>query len=232
MKTIERVSIVDQVINNLIAYMDDNNCKPGDKMPTEKEVCESLGVGRSTVREAYRMMQVMNLVKSVQGRGVFVVDRNAVEDVQENWFKKYGRNISDYMEVREAIEPMAVRLAIQRAKPSDIRKLEKIHSKFKESVELDDAIKMASYDEAFHGYIAEITDNQLLIKIQENISEYFLEYRIRSFSVPESKTHALKPHQDIVDAFYEKDADKGEKVMIEHLKISFDDFQKNSGQDE
>lgn len=228
MKTIERVSIVDQVINNLIEHMDDNNCKPGDKMPTEKEVCESLGVGRSTVREAYRMMQVMGLVKSVQGRGVFVIDKNENEDLKENWFKKYGRNISDYMEVREAIEPMSVRLAIKRATPADIRKLDRIHNKFKESVETGDPIKMASYDETFHGFIAEITDNQLLIKIQENIAEYFLEYRIRSFGVPESQKHALKPHQDIVDAFYEKDPDKGEQVMIEHLKISFEDFEKNS----
>lgn len=226
MKTIERVSIVEQVINNLIAHMEDNNLEPGDKMPTEMEVCKSLGVGRSTVREAYRMMQVMNLVKSVQGKGVFVIDKEKGKTGQDNWFKEYGRSIVDYMEVRMAIEPMAVQLAIERAKPSDIRKLERIHSIFKESIEKGDVMKMASYDEIFHNYITSVTDNQLLIKIQENIAECFAEYRMQSFASLENRTHAVKPHQEILDAFYEKNPEKGKTVMIEHLNISLTDFEK------
>lgn len=57
MKPIERISIVDQVINNLKDYIVEQNVAVGDKMPTEKEICEMYGVGRSTAREAYRMMR-------------------------------------------------------------------------------------------------------------------------------------------------------------------------------
>ena len=59
MKPIERISVVEQVIERLEEYITENNLKKGDKMPTEKEVCEMLEAGRSTVREAYRMMQAL-----------------------------------------------------------------------------------------------------------------------------------------------------------------------------
>ena len=65
MKPIERISIVDQVINNLKDYIVEQNVAVGDKMPTEKEICEMYGVGRSTAREAYRMMQAIDMVTQV-----------------------------------------------------------------------------------------------------------------------------------------------------------------------
>lgn len=69
MKPIERISIVDQVINNLKDYIVEQNVAVGDKMPTEKEICEMYGVGRSTAREAYRMMQAIDMIDVKRGKG-------------------------------------------------------------------------------------------------------------------------------------------------------------------
>ena len=69
MKPIERISIVDQVINNLKEYIVEGNIDVGDKMPTEKEICEMYGVGRSTAREAYRMMQAIDMIDVRRGKG-------------------------------------------------------------------------------------------------------------------------------------------------------------------
>ena len=155
MKTIERMSIVQQVIGNLISYMEDNHCQPGDKMPTEKEICEMLGVGRSTVREAYRMLQAMDKVEAVQGKGVFVADPTQKEKENGlNWFKKNGSTMEDFMEIRIALETMAVRLAVRRADDQDIRKLEKTHQYFLKAIAEKNEVTMASYDEAFHNQIA------------------------------------------------------------------------------
>lgn len=70
MKPIERISIVDQVINNLKEYIVEGNIDVGDKMPTEKEICEMYGVGRSTAREAYRMMQAIDMIDVRRGRAL------------------------------------------------------------------------------------------------------------------------------------------------------------------
>ena len=73
MKPIERISIVDQVINNLKDYIVEQNVAVGDKMPTEKEICEMYGVGRSTAREAYRMMQAIDMIDVKRGKPVQTV---------------------------------------------------------------------------------------------------------------------------------------------------------------
>lgn len=226
MKTIERMSIVQQVIDNLLSYIEDHNCKAGDKMPTEKEICEMLGVGRSTVREAYRMLQAMNMVVAVQGKGVFVADPGKKEKESGlNWFKQHGSNMMDFMEIRTALETMAVRLAIRRANEQDIRKLEKIHKCFVKSIETGNEVSMASYDEAFHNQIALMSHNTLMEKLQEILAECFSEYRLELYKIEENQQHAIEPHERIVEAFREKDEEKGVEVMLNHLQISTQDMQ-------
>ena len=86
-------------------------------MPTEQEVCNMCGIGRSTVREAYRMMQALKITESVRGKGVFFrkqekpqVERSEIAD----WFRENSENIENYMEVRNAVELMAVRMAMKK----------------------------------------------------------------------------------------------------------------------
>ncbi len=229
MKNIERVSIVEQVIQNLKAYIMENNLKPGDKMPTEKDVCELLGVGRSTAREAYRMLQAMNVVKTIQGKGVFICEEKVDNaDFALQWFKENGKNVNDYMEVRMAIEPMGVRLAIPRATSVQIRQLQKTHSLFIKAREENNTIKLASYDEMFHNIIMECTGNQLLMRIQENIAECFREYRMKSFAIEDIMGNAIEPHQKIIDAFINRNAQLGYELMIDHLECSMGDIKKYS----
>lgn len=226
MKTVERMSIVQQVINNLIDYIDENHCQAGDKMPTEKEICEMLGVGRSTVREAYRMLQAMGRVQSIQGKGVFVIDREAQD--KENglsWFKRYGNNVIDFMEIRTALEVMGVRLAIRRASEQDIRTLEKIHSCFLKAIEEKNEIAMTSYDEAFHNQIALMTHNVLMEKIQEVLAECFVGCRIELYKIDKNQQRAVEPHAKIIEAIKERNEEKAADIMMKHLQISLQDMQ-------
>lgn len=226
MKSIDRISIVDQVIQNLLEYMKEEKLQPGDKMPTEKEVCELLGVGRSTAREAYRMLQAMNEVVAIQGKGVFVSENSGQENATLLWFQENGHTLQDYMEVRMAIEPMGVRLAIERATEEQIRNLEKIQNRFQQACKEENGIKMMSYDEGFHKQIMECTGNALLIRIGENIAECLREYRSKSFSMKETMGNAMNPHQRIIDAFRQRDVQMGYDWMMKHLEISLEDIYK------
>lgn len=228
MKSIDRISIVDQVIQNLLDYIKEQKLESGDKMPTEKEVCTILGVGRSTAREAYRMLQAMNVVVAVQGKGVFVSEKKEQQNAALAWFQKNGRNMADYMEIRMAIEPMGARFAIQRATESQIAQLEKIQQKFKKALDEKNTVKLLAYDESFHSHIMECTGNQLLILIEENIMECFREYRTKAFALEETMGNALEPHQRILEAFKTGDAELGYRLMMEHLEISMNDIRKYS----
>ena len=227
MKTIERMSIVEQVIQNLIFYIEDNHCAPGDKMPTEKEICERLGVGRSTVREAYRMLQAMGRVEAIQGKGVFVTD---VEEQNKesgiNWFKQHGNSMIDFMEIRTALEVMGVRLAVHRASGADIKKLEEIHQSFLKAIKEKNENDMASYDEAFHNQIAFMTHNTLMVKIQEVLAECFSECRVELYKIDSNQQRAVEPHAKLIEALKERDEEKAAGIMMMHLEISLQDMQR------
>ena len=105
-------------------------------MPTEQEVCNMCGIGRSTVREAYRMMQALKITESVRGKGVFFrkqekpqVERSEIAD----WFRENSENIENYMEVRNAVELMAVRMAMKKGDKKWIEHLNVISEKTRNS---------------------------------------------------------------------------------------------------
>lgn len=71
LKSIARISVVDQAIQNLQNYITDNNLQPGDKLPTEKEVCEMMGIGRSTARRSLPNVKSNGLCNCDSGKGHF-----------------------------------------------------------------------------------------------------------------------------------------------------------------
>ena len=231
LKSIARISVVDQAIQNLQNYITENSLQLGDKLPTEKEVCEMMGIGRSTAREAYRMLKAMDYVTAIQGKGIFLSDKYRKNDSNEmalEWFRENGRNMIEFMEVRMAIEPMAVRLAIPRATDSDIESLEKTHFLFQQALKDKNTVKLLSFDELFHNQIMEFTDNQLMIRISQNITECFRSYRSKAFAVDKIMGNAVAPHAKIIDAFHKRDTQLGYNLMIEHLEISLEDILKYS----
>ena len=224
MKPIERVPVVVQVVNNVQELIDSEELKPGDKMPTERELIEMFGVGRSTVREALRMLQAKGVVEFKQGKGAFVAEKTEDPQVSaKNWFKELGAKVADFMEMRIAVEPISTRLAIQRATAEEVAKIAEAHNMYIQSVQAGDPLKLAAYDEAFHLEIARATHNELFINIQIAIKECFFETRVKSFTIQERVNGAIIPHQKILDAFYTKDAEAGYKGMLEHLTQAFED---------
>lgn len=227
MKAVEKVSIIDNVVSQLKEFIISDEISIGDKLPTEKAIYEKLNVGRSTVREAFRILQAMGFVEMKAGRGAFVA-RKTEEDKDSivNWFITHEIEIIDFIEVRMAIEPLAVKLAIERASQEEIDKLEEIYVKFKEAVDLSDTLLLSTYDEAFHNQIIKSTHNQLIISISDKISDVFAEYRSKAFSVKENAKNALGPHKTILEAIKKRDTQKGQKAMLEHLIISMQDISK------
>lgn len=147
------------------------------------ELCELLHVGRSTVREALRVLQAMGLVEIRHGKGAFVTDReNAV--TPEMWFQKYNYKVADIMQVRLPIEQMAVRLAAINMQEKELSHLQEIQDSFRRAVEENNVNQMTLADEYFHGAIIEGTHNPLLISFNANLTEAMREYRLHSFSVP------------------------------------------------
>ncbi|MGD8401428.1 MAG: FadR/GntR family transcriptional regulator [Bacillota bacterium] len=225
MKPIKKTSVIDVVVTNLKELITSGEIPVDGKLPTEKEISSQLQVGRSSVREAIRMLQAMGFVKIIPGRGAFVA-KIKEEDPSTivNWFIENELQISDFIEVRTAIETLAIRLAILRASEKEIQQLEKIHEQFKMALKNKEIEKLVYYSELFHNSIARATHNHLLITITQKISDAFRMYRGKSFSIKGNAAKSLIPHQQIIQAFRTKDINKGIKAITDHINISLDEL--------
>ncbi len=224
---IDRVSISDQVAKQLQSLITSGEFKVGDRLPTENELCAQFGVGRSTVREALRVLVAMGMIRIQPGKGAFVAkDEDNSFDAIKYWFTEKHAELSELIEVRMAIEPLAVRLAIQRASPESIRQIQEIHNAFKAAAQQKDHIELAILDESFHNAIIYASGNSLLIKIGKLIADAMKEFRARSFAVSENISHATIPHEKIVEAILKKNEKAGVAAMMNHLEISKEDMEK------
>jgi GntR family transcriptional repressor for pyruvate dehydrogenase complex len=224
---IEKISITDEVVKRIRDLIKSGDYAVGEKLPTEMELRDQLGVGRSTIREAFRVLQALGLIELKAGRGAFVKEyKDTTYETIKNWFVKKEAELSDLMEVRMAIEPLAVKLSIQRGTARQIDQIQEIHEAFKKAVANQDTIELATLDESFHDAIVEASNNDLLIKIGRLIADAFVEYRTRSFAVKENVIHALDPHEMIVGAILSKDEKAAILGIQRHLEISLEDMSK------
>ncbi len=225
MKSIERVSVTDEVAKRIKAEILGGKYKPGDKLATEKELSDELGVGRSTIREALRMLKAFGFIQIQQGRGAFVI--KTVEDSEPNirdWFTKNEFALHDLMEIRLAFEPLAVKLAISRASDEEVEKIGEALDVFEKAMASGTVIDLAESDALFHSMIIDASHNKLLSTINEKLDEAFKEYRLRSFAMKENVKNALQPHRNIYKAIQERNAEVGILEMKKHLEISLADI--------
>lgn len=228
MESVKRVPIVQQVVNNLKEYLFSGEVSVGDKLPVEKELCEQLGVGRGTVREAFRMLEATGYVELRPGKGAFAARTSEVElnDIFQ-WFSEHEVETMDFLEVRMAIEPLSVRLAIGRCSDEDVAQLEAIHQKFIHAVEENDVPNIVIYDEKFHAAIVGFSRNQLLISISKQVEAHVKNFRSRTFYIPQNAQNAILPHERILNAFRCRDAAAGEKSMQAHLNLIVNDLERS-----
>lgn len=220
MAEVSRVPIVQQVVNSMKDYVASDGTEVGQKLPTEKEWCENLSVGRGTVREAFRILEARGLVEIKPGRGAFLVSKKELgqEELAE-WFLQNEVELKDYIEVRSAVEPLCARLIARRASDTELEQLERVHQRFIRAVEEEDIAGMAKYDERFHKHIVECSRNKMLIFICKKIDECIRDFRLKTFQVPQNARNAIKAHQDIVDAIKARDEEVAELYAKRHISL-------------
>lgn len=225
MKTIDRVPIVEQVADSIRELILSGKVEVGEKLPTEKEFCEQLNVGRGTLREAFRILQAKGLVEYKPGRGTFVARTKEPDsnDIVE-WFVQNEVELKECIEARTAIEPMSIKLAIDRCSDAEIASLKKIHAKFTKAVEENDVSGISKYDERFHNQIVAMSKNKLLISINQKVSSCIQTFRNNTFHVQQNAYNAIEPHSNIMRAIEERDSEAGELYMRRHLQRILEDM--------
>ena len=235
MEPIKRVPIVQQVEEQIRQLIESGQYNPGDKLPAEMDLCQRLGVGRGTIREAFRLLQARGYVEIKPGRGAFVAERLPGEDVGAvEWLLQNELELRDAIDIRRALEPMAARRMAEQGSGEDIQSLEELHTRFMQAVQAGDAAQIGKLDEAFHSAIVEGSKNHLLIAINQQVNQGMKTFRAKTFQVPQNIRNAVVPHTRIMQAIQTRDGDGAESEMRAHLDKVREDLQDNikpSGED-
>ena len=152
-------TLAEQVADGIMNLIQETPYKAGDKLPTEKELCESTGAGRNTVREALKILASRNVLEIRQGAGTFVSEKQGIPDdpLGFSMVNDHVKLTRDLLQVRIMLEPQIAALAAQCAKEHEIRELEEILE------EMEAAMKKredySELDTKFHTKIAQCTHN-------------------------------------------------------------------------
>ena len=152
-------TLAEQVANGIMNLIQETPYKAGDKLPTEKELCERTGAGRNTVREALKILASRNVLEIRQGAGTFVSEKQGISDdpLGFSMVNDHVKLTKDLLQVRIMLEPQIAALAAQCAKEHEIRELEEILE------EMEAAMKKredySELDTKFHTKIAQCTHN-------------------------------------------------------------------------
>src|SRR6056297_22320 len=179
----------------------------------EIKIADQLGVSRTPVREAIRKLELEGLVVMVPRKGAYVSDISY-------------KDIIDTLEVREALETFAVKLAIEKNTVKDIKRLEKLNNEFQKAYEEKDIEKMVEYDTKIHNEILVLSDNGKLINFMDGLNEIMQRFRLIFFNETYNPERIAREHQDVIKAIKNKDMEKAQDAMRNHLRTLKDDIKK------
>lgn len=211
----------EQISEQLLELIRSGKLNPGQQLPSERDLCKIFDVSRPTVREALTVLEVAGIVEMRPGRGAYVTAKT-VPFTQGVLQVDSGVAPSDLLELRMIIEPEAARLAALRANDDSLRALE-------ESLAACDEAGRTGYelfeprDVDFHMAIAAMTDNPLLVRIQEEISEMRMGrlwrlIKLRLASTPADLGTYSSEHRAMFDAIRARDAHAAAEAARSHLE--------------
>lgn len=226
MKPIAKVSVVQQAESEIKKYILSDHVKIGDKLPPEKKFSEEMEIARGSVREALRLLQAKGYLEIIQGKGAVVVRKEELkQEDMADWFQDNEVELKDVIEVRMAIEPIAVRLAIEQYTPKELARLKEIHRKTVDAACSHDTVEMGILDEKFHTAIVECSHNKLLISINKTIVKTLKQFRKNTFQIAGNIENCIPYHTAILMAIEERDVERAQKKLLEHLECVGSDIE-------
>ncbi len=219
LQPIQRSPLYEQVVERLRDFIDVEQLQPGDRLMSERELAERLGVSRTSVRQAITVLRVQGLVESRHGDGVYLV--NAPGDVIPSLALEVANSEVDHpmiWEVREGIEVQAARLAARRRTDADLRHLADALAAMEESIaQGGDGI---IGDRHFHRAVAAAAHNELLSQLHDQLHDLIDRTSEASLTRPGRPPVSLHEHQEIYDAIERADEVGAAERMREHIALS------------
>ncbi len=206
-----------QIVDKFRKAIADGSLCIGDKLPPERELCVQLGVSRTSLREAVRILDAYGMVESTPGGGTYVTDR-----FSENVFEFLGfgnnltmRNFEYILHTRMVIETGAVDRALESADAAGIERLQNLVDELEKESDFE---RLGFLDARFHESYIELAGNPILTTFYRMIFKILLKGTSQVITFPTARGVALEDHRRILVAVRRKDKPACADLIRRHLE--------------
>jgi GntR family transcriptional repressor for pyruvate dehydrogenase complex len=220
-RPVDRKPLYEQVTERLREFIDVNRLQPGDRLPTERELAEQVGVSRHSVRQAFAALRAVGLIDIRHGDGIYLV--RSPSEVVPSLALELLESQADYpyiWEVRQAVETQSARIAARRRTESDLQRMRDALRA------MDDAIAAGedgiTGDQRFHDAVLTAAHNPLMAKVVEQLRDAFQRTSAASLSQAGQPARSLADHYEILAAIEAGDERTAGDRMLSHLERTTD----------
>ncbi|MFQ5848306.1 MAG: FadR/GntR family transcriptional regulator [Candidatus Methylomirabilales bacterium] len=217
LKEVKKTRVYQDIVAQVKDLIADGKLRPGDQLPSERELSEMFKVSRASVREAIRALESLGFIEIRQGEGTYIA--SSVETLLASVTSTLLQEADLLMQVFEArkiLEPAIAALAAERATAEEVAELEEILKE--QAQEIAQAETGVEADTRFHSALAEAAKNEVLLRLNEAIVDHLRETRERSLHTEGRPPRSLAGHREILGAIRDKDPANAREAMLIHLE--------------
>ncbi len=217
-KRVTKISISEEIAKQIMDLISRGDLKPGDHLPSERELCKDFGASRSSLREALRCLSIVGVLNARVGEGTSVAEdgEKFLRKIIEWRLITEQHDIENLLVVRIALEGVSAAKSAIRATPEQIEQLRKLINKMHRA--LKDEKAFAALDLEFHIAIANASGNTLVSDLIEVVRGQLVSALHKVLVVPHALPLAYKEHCAIFEAIERRDPNEARKAMQVHLE--------------
>jgi GntR family transcriptional repressor for pyruvate dehydrogenase complex len=214
---IRKTRVAEEVADRIRTLILDGTFPQGQPLPSERVLTEQFGVSRGSIRDAFRMLEMIGLLETRHGRGTFphelTVDRLVAPLAS---VMTYQQDLQDeLLDVRRMFEPAVARAAAARATEQDLADLQRILDAQRKKLKTGQSAIVE--DTAFHAVLARSTRNRVVVSLMSTLNDLLVESRTLSLNQEGRPVKSIEGHEAVVAALRRRDAEGAARAMSEHI---------------
>jgi GntR family transcriptional repressor for pyruvate dehydrogenase complex len=223
LQRVNQTRVFEYASDQIRELIKDGQLKPGEKLPTEQELCDALNMSRSSIREAIRVLEAEGLIEVRRGAGTYVNTTPKIQDTQDavNWLQPRQESLLQILQVRECIECFVVRETALNRPESLVVELGQLVKQYSEIIKKDESKTnlglISDINMRFHLAICKASGNDIAYEFLHHLLRSFSESNKAVIHIDLTLNHQISEHQAILDAITAGDPELAEKAMRAHI---------------
>ena len=228
-RPIQKSSISDKIVQQIITLISNGDLKAGQRLPSERELCKKFAAGRSSLREALRCLSIMGVLTAKVGDGTSVaMDGGKFMETILQWrLMTEHHDIEDLMQVRIALEGLAASSAARRRNEPSLQILQDLLNKMDNSME--DPKRFAALDLDFHLELAKASENHLILDLVSMIRGQLARGVASMLLLPQEMPISAREHNLVFQAIKQGKPEEAREAMQAHLDAALQRYRKATG---